>query len=80
MCFAHAFARCTNGELVRKLTVKSHAEDKTLQSLLRNNHKVLAPPERFELPTPSSEAKCSNPLSYGGKWANYTQYHLNVKI
>ena len=27
----------------------------------------MAPPERFELPTPWSEATCSDPLSYGGK-------------
>jgi hypothetical protein len=26
----------------------------------------MAPPERFELPTPRSEDECSNPLSYGG--------------
>ena len=29
------------------------------------SHRLVATPERFELPTPGSEDQCSNPLSYG---------------
>ncbi len=42
----------------------------------------MAPPERFELPTPPSEAECSNPLSYGG-WSTkalYNKMYMFMKI
>lgn len=35
---------------------------------------TMVPPERFELPTPCSEDKCSNPLSYGGIMCLLYQY------
>ena len=37
----------------------------------------MARPERFELPTPWFEAKCSIQLSYG---LNYAYYKLDKKI
>ena len=37
----------------------------------------MARPERFELPTPWFEAKCSIQLSYG---RNYAHYKLDKKI
>lgn len=36
----------------------------------------MVPPERFELPTPRSEAECSDPLSYGGKQLSSIIHHI----
>ena len=44
----------------------------------------LAPPERFELPTPRSEDECSDPLSYGGTIFNqqpdYIIHNYMIKL